>query len=258
MGAKPSFINIVLSLWGWAFAVFFTCFFYLCGLLIAWPLSFFLDRKKTRYLLHDVAVIWGKAIVGVNAYWRIQVEGRENIDPSKSYVVVANHQSMLDILVALAGLPLHFKFMAKEELFNIPFIGWHMTGAGYIPILRGNIQSGKSALDTAEQWLAKGVSVLFFPEGTRSLDGEIKHFKHGAFKAAQEANVEILPIIIEGTGQALPKKSYVLNERTEMLVQIGEPVAVPREGDLIKIIEGIRQDMMGRLAVIRRHRETKT
>lgn len=241
----------LLSFWGWTLAAFFTVFYQMTGLILVMPLTLIFNRK-TRSWMHAVSVMWGRSILICNPFWRLRVEGREHIQPGKHYVIVANHQSMLDILVALAGVPLHFKFMAKKELFSVPAMGWHMTLAGYIPIDRTNPQSGREALGGAEGWLAKGVSVLFFPEGTRSLDGEIKKFKVGAFKTARDQGVEILPVVIDGTGQALPKKSIIMKTVTKMVVQIGKPVAIGAGESLEQAAERIREMMTRRLAGLRK------
>lgn len=242
----------VLSIWSWFFLVFFTVFYVTSGVFIGIPLSLLFDRRKSLRILHWIAAMWAKSSMLVSPFWRLRVVGAENIQPGRHYVLVCNHQSMLDILAALAGLPLHFKFMAKKELFSIPFLGWHMTFAGYIPINRSSVQSGKEALEKANEWLAKRISVLFFPEGTRSLDGEIKKFKAGAFKAAQEGGVEVLPLVMLGTGDALPKKSWLMKKFTPIVLSIGKPVKIEKDADLEASMEVIRAEMAGRLHSLRK------
>ena len=247
----PSWLSAPLSLLAWTAAIFFTIFFYLFGLFFVLPFSLLFDRG-TRGLIHGVARIWACSIMAVNPVWRLKVEGRENIEPGRNYVLVANHQSLLDILVVLAGLPLHFKFMAKAELFSIPFIGWHMKLAGYIPLDRSSRESGRKAVFAAREWLRKGVSVLFFPEGTRSPDGQLHPFKMGAFKVAQEEKVPILPIVIDGTGEAVPKKSWSLKKKTNFFLLIGRPIRVDSKDILLEKICGeVREGMAKRLARIR-------
>lgn len=246
-------IYLILSLWGWVSAIFFSIFYSLGGLVFMMPFSLLFD-PQTRHGMHLVAVIWAKSIIAFTPFWRLRVLGQENVEKGKNYVVVANHQSMLDILAALAGLPLpvHFKFMAKKELFRVPFIGWHMAFADYIPLDRASPQSGKQALDKAREWMKKKVSVLFFPEGTRSLDGEMKRFKVGAFRVAQDTGVEILPVVMDGTGQALPKMSFIVKRMTHMTLSIGKPVAVWPAENLEEAAEKIREEMKKRLVVIRK------
>jgi len=253
-GTIPAWVSAVLAVFLWAEAIFFTIFFFLFNLIFVFPLSVVLEPGR-RGFVHHVAHWWGKMIVAVIPMWRITMKGQENIEPNKPYVVVANHQSLLDILVVLAALPIHFKFLAKQELFRIPMFGWHMKLAGYIPLVRSNRESGRAAVGLAEDWLKKGVSVLFFPEGTRSLDGNIKEFKVGAFRIARNLGVDILPVVLDGTGQALPKKSWRLMKKSNFSLQIEKPISAKElKGDLDKVREDIRQRMIHRLAGIRSER----
>lgn len=242
----------ILSIWGWIFAVFFTVVYSLSGLFFVLPLTLIFD-PKTRHAMHLVAVVWAKTIIAFTPFWRLHVTGWENVQRGRNYVVIANHQSMLDILAALAGLPLgvHFKFMAKKELFSVPFIGWHMGFAGYIPIVRNSPHSGRMALEKAKYWLKNKVSILFFPEGTRSLDGEMKKFKAGAFKVAQDSGIKILPVVMDGTGQALPRRSFIVKKMTQMTVSIGKPIAIKPGENLEEAAEKIREEMKRRLTKIR-------
>lgn len=200
--------------------------------------------------------MWARSIMATSPIWKLKVEGAEHVKEGKAYVVVANHQSMLDILVALSGLPfsLHFKFIAKKELFPIPFMGWHMSCGGYIPLDRSSRESGRKVLLHAGRLLDQGVSVLFFPEGTRSPDGKIKKFKLGAFKLAQDRHVEILPIVIAGTGSAVPKHSWKVNKTTQFILSIGKPVSLNTDGQASaeKLCESIHSEMAARLEILKK------
>ncbi len=250
----PLWVSLPISLWVWVTTTLLSILFFTFGLIVVSTASLVFDRG-TRRLQHLVAVMWAKMAILTNPLWKLQVEGVKHVKPGKHYLIIANHQSLLDILVVLAGLPwqLHFKFLAKKELFPIPFVGWHMGLAGYIPIDRSSPESRKRIMGIARDWLRRGVSVLFYPEGTRSLDGEIHAFKTGAFKLAQEENVEILPVVIEGTRDALPKKSWRMEKLSPLLLSIGEPVSVnqkPQER-IEKARDQIREEMIHRLAHIR-------
>lgn len=135
--------------------------------------------------------------------WRLRVEGRwpEGKGP---FVVVANHQSILDILL-LSRLPREMKWVAKEELFRVPWAGWMFRMSGDIPIRRGHAESGGEAIAKAKAYLARGMSVMIFPEGTRSAKGALLPFKSGAFRLALEAGVPVLPVAVNGTAQGMPK-----------------------------------------------------
>ncbi len=250
----PYWLSVVIAVWVWSAVILFSTGFFLFGLIVVAFFSYFIDRG-TRRLLHLVAVYWAKMAMAINPLWRIKVQGAKKVERGKNYLIVANHQSLLDILLVLSSLPtsLHFKFLAKKELFPIPFFGWHMSLAGYIPIDRSSPESRKQIMEIVRQWLRKGVSVLFFPEGTRSLDGEIHLFKIGAFKLAREENVEILPIVIEGTRDALPKKSWRMEKKSPFFLSIGAPVNLKKCKDkkIEQIRDDIQQEMTKRLKHIR-------
>ncbi len=130
--------------------------------------------------------------------WKLEVEGVENIDPKERYVVTINHRSMLDIPVMFT-LPVMFKWVSKREVYRIPFIGWILWERGDIAIRRGNTSSTIEMMERGKEFLAKGISVNMFPEGTRSRDGEIHRYKDGAFYLAHEAAAPILPCVMDGT-----------------------------------------------------------
>lgn len=240
----------------WGGVSVLTIFFALLDIFIVWPLCLLMG-DKTRSMIHAVSRIWASGIINWNPLWRLAVSGQANIQKGKNYIIVANHQSLLDILAVAASLPLHFKFLAKRELFYIPFMGWAMGLAGYIPVDRSSHDSGKKAVFRISDLLKRGLSVLLFPEGTRSPDGKIHAFKMGAFKLARENNVEILPIVIEGTGPALPKKSMLLRKRSIFVVSIGKPVSMTESGDssLDEKKEKVRHEMIARLEKIRHQKQ---
>lgn len=246
------FYSVIL----WSGVSFLTGFFAILDLLVAFPLSLIFDRG-TRWKIHQNSIRWARLIIAWSSIWKIVVKGREHLQPGKHYVIIANHQSLLDILAVCAALPINFKFLAKRELFQIPFMGWAMAAAGYIPVDRGSHKSGREAIHRITRVLGKGVSVLLFPEGTRSPDGKIHAFKMGAFKLARDNHVEILPIVVDGTGQALPKKSWFIKKKSVFIVSIGKPVSLEEFADssMEEAKEKIRHEMIGRLARIRHSRE---
>ena len=239
----------VLSAFTWLHTVLVAIVCSLLGVIIFYPLGFFLDRKRSW--MHGLSRWWAKFAVYCTPLSNLKVEGLENIRAGQHYVIVANHQSLLDILLVLAALPVHYKFMAKKELFVWPFIGWHMSLTGYIPIDRADPEGRKTAFLKAQKALERGVSVLFFPEGTRSPDGEIHHFKMGAFKAAKEAGVPLLPVVIDGTWDAVPKHSWKLRKKVAFVVSVGKPVEFNAGTRLDTAVPALRQEMAGRLHEIR-------
>jgi 1-acyl-sn-glycerol-3-phosphate acyltransferase len=167
---------------------------------------------KQRRLAHKQCFWWAAAVAKLNPCWAIKVAGLENIDNNKTYVVVANHQSLADIVV-MYHTKMQFKWVAKESLFEVPFVGWSLGLAKHIKLERGKFTSIKNVYREAAKWLKGGMSVLFFPEGTRSETGEIKDFQNGAFKLAIKERVPILPMAIKGTGGAIPKGSWILTPK---------------------------------------------
>ncbi len=144
----------------------------------------------------------GVAISKTFPPWRLRVEGAW--PAGGPFVVIANHQSILDILL-LSRLPREMKWVAKEELFDIPWVGWMLRMSGDIPIRRGDPESGGEALGRARAYLARGMSVMIFPEGTRSRTGKLLPFRSGAFRLAVETGAPVLPVAVHGTARGMPK-----------------------------------------------------
>lgn len=244
---------LLKSLAGWMFVALGTAMLSLAGLFLVLPLSLILEGGK-RGLVHGVSQLWARLIARALPLWDIHAEGLERIQRGKAYVIVCNHQSLLDILLALACLPVHFKFIAKQELFWVPFLGWHLAVARYIGLKRGDAESGRRTMIQAQQWIQRGVSVAFFPEGTRSTDGEIHEFKAGAFKVALEEKAEVLPVVMAGTRDALPKHSWFVKEKAPLFLKVLRPV--PTEGlsleDLDSLREKVRSQICGEFEKLRR------
>ncbi len=175
-------------------------------------------------LVHKISArSWGKALLFVSGI-KVEVRGLSNIDFNESYIYMPNHQSLYDIPVLLGRLPIQFRWLAKAELFKIPVFGRAMKGAGYISIDRKNRNSAIGSLNKAANSMkSKGVSVVIFPEGTRSPDGKISSFKKGGFYLAVDAEVPIVPVIIKGTKEIVPKKSFLIKPG-KVILEILEPV----------------------------------
>jgi len=138
-------------------------------------------------------------------------------------MMVSNHQSQLDILIAFS-LFFHFKWVSKAAVFTLPLIGWNMVLNDYIKIKRGSRESAEQLMEKCERTLASGSSVFFFPEGTRSKDGRLKSFKPGAFILAHKMKTPILPIVINGSKNALPKHSINFHGRHHMRIEVLEEI----------------------------------
>lgn len=209
-------MKVFLSILFWIVMSVMTLLVFLAALAIRIFLFPF-DRK--RKIAHAQGFWWGAAIIGSNPFWGFSMSGIEHIDPKKTYIIVANHQSLADIIM-LYKTRIQFKWVAKESLFKIPIFGWCMSLMGYIKLTRGKFGSIKDSYFEASKWLRRGVSVLFFPEGTRSLDGKINDFKNGAFKLALQEQKSILPIRLEGSYDVLPKGSLIFKKRVSCRLTI--------------------------------------
>ena len=204
-------------------------------------LSSFFDRDGR--VQHWFAHTWSRMILKT-AGIRICPEGLEHVDPAQPAVYAANHLSALDIPVLYAGLPTQFRILAKRELFRYPFLGWHLTRSGQIPIDHGDARASLRGLNRASDSLRKGMPLVIFPEGGRSHDGRLRSFMGGAFYMAIKAQAPVVPVVLVGTWELLPMNSFHLRPgRIDMIV--GEPIPttgmVPREMD--KLAAHVREVM---------------
>jgi 1-acyl-sn-glycerol-3-phosphate acyltransferase len=183
------------------------------------------DRR--RVLLHLYCCAWGSLYVEANPFWSVRVLGREKLPRRGPAVLVANHLSLLDILV-LYELFRPFKWVAKAELFRVPIVGWTMWLNDYVRVWRGDAESVRRMLEHSRRHLARGSPVLLFPEGTRSRDGHLQRFKDGAFRLALDAGCPVFPIALHGTFEALPKTGLTIQKGMRATVRILDPIS-PRE-----------------------------
>jgi 1-acyl-sn-glycerol-3-phosphate acyltransferase len=204
----------------WIFLVLSSLLLFPVAVLI-WAVTVLFDRRLV--LLHLFTCFWASLYTWFNPAWRVKVHGREKIDPNETYVMVANHLSLLDILV-LFRLFVHFKWVSKIENFRIPCVGWNMSLNRYIKLRRGNKASIMQMMRACRATLAEGNSIMMFPEGTRSPSGLMRGFKPGAFQLAVESKAAILPIVLRGTSDALPKKGFVLQGRHDITVTVLDPL----------------------------------
>jgi 1-acyl-sn-glycerol-3-phosphate acyltransferase len=209
----------------WLIFVSTTSIFFYIAALITRVLTYPFDKKLKA--LHLLTCFWGSLYTWITPPWRIKTYGREKICKGATYVVVSNHQSQLDILVAFR-LFFHFKWVSKIEIFKVPLIGWNMFLNRYIKLVRGDKESIQKMMDKSREHLAEGSSVYFFPEGTRSFDGKIKPFKPGAFILAKEMKLPILPIVISGTNKALPKYSMNLHGIQKIIIKVYDEIPYSR------------------------------
>lgn len=187
--------------------------------LVAIAISFF-DNKG--FGPHRVGRFWAGLHLKISGI-KVVVTGLERLT-NPPYVFMCNHQSALDIYSLQAFLPFYFKWIAKRQLFKIPFFGWAIGRAGYVSIDRENPREALKAMDEAAKKIRNGMNIFIFPEGTRSIDGTLLPFKKGGFSLALRAMVPIVPIGIYGTNRLQPKGSVIPKGKGVIYINIGEPI----------------------------------
>ena len=179
------------------------------------------DRRGK--VAHRYARLWGKAALLAN-HVKVRMDGQE-LSGKGPYIFMSNHQGIYDIFALLAHLPFEFKWLAKKELFSIPFFGWAMAAAGYISIDREGTRQTVKALNKAAEKIREGMSVVIFPEGSRSPDGSIQPFKKGGFTLAIKSGVPIVPIAIAGTRDIMPKDKLTAASG-EIRIRMSPPIEI--------------------------------
>ncbi|WP_345776322.1 lysophospholipid acyltransferase family protein [Luteimonas salinisoli] len=166
---------------------------------------------------------WAPGLLG-GAGARLEVEGLERVDWSRRYVLVANHQSVIDICALFRAVPVPLHFLLKQEMAGVPFVGWYARAMGMVFIPRDNRRAATASLHRAAGVVRAGAILCIFPEGTRSRDGSVAPFKPGAFQTAIEAGAEVLPVALEGTGAVLPPEGFFRVRPGTIRVRFGAPL----------------------------------
>lgn len=184
-------------------------------------------------LAHRLASCWGRMLVRLAPGSRVEVVGLERIPTGKPVIFMANHQSYVDV-PALFFIPAQFKWMADDDLFRIPVFGWAMRIAGYIPVRRGDAREGIRALRQAGDCLQRGTSIFIFPEGTRSHSGVLGRFQTGGFRLAISAQTPVVPVVVTGTRQLLPRGTWIFRWGVRLRLTVLDPVAPPVDRTAIR------------------------
>jgi 1-acyl-sn-glycerol-3-phosphate acyltransferase len=207
------------SIWIWTATI---------SLIVFWVPLLALVRLFDHDPLHLRTGRWfrrlGRAIARVNP-WRLHISGQENITANQVYVIVSNHQSLADIPL-ISHLRVNAKWLAKAELFRVPLLGWMLRMADDIPVERSDRRKAAQAVLQCAHYLRRGCSVVFFPEGTRSHTGEVLRFAEGPFKLALREQVPVLPLVVEGSGAALPRNTWLFGPAQDIFLRVLEPVPV--------------------------------
>lgn len=213
-------MDILKSVVVWIAAILILGIMFPVSLLI-WILTLPFDRQ--RVVIHWILVLQAMILSRVIPIWKIRIEGRKKADRKTTYVIISNHQSILDILL-ISCLRYRYKWISKIENMRVPLVGWYLRMAGYLTVNRGDEDSKNEMLGQALKLLGKGISIMLFPEGTRSLNGEIGFYKRGAFMLATQAGVPILPVLIDGTSSILPKHGLIFGSGYKVIIKVLDPV----------------------------------
>ncbi len=197
-------------------------------MLLFFPVTFFvwlivLPIDPKRKVIHWMLNLQSLFLVWILPIWKVRIEGREKAVKGTPYVIISNHQSILDILLVNC-LRYPFRWISKIENIKLPVLGWYLRMADYIIVDRGNSESKEKMLERSFICLKGGTSIMMFPEGTRSASREIGFFRRGAFQLAISAHVPILPIVLDGSGDVLPKHGFIFTTGHKIRIKVLDPV----------------------------------
>lgn len=242
-------LNIIRTITGWAATV--------CILLVFFPLTClaWLVSKPFQTgpkVVHKMMILQSTVVMSILPFARLTVKGKEKAVKGQTYIIVANHQSLLDTLV-INCLGYDFTWISKVENLSVPFLGWYLKMAGYVTVDRKDENSKAEMLASCYDKLKKGISIMIFPEGTRNNLDEPALFKRGAFQLAISTNVPILPVAIEGTGKLLPRNGWVIKGKKELKVSVLDPVTPQSAGtnDVDEMAEYFRKLISRELKTMR-------
>ena len=203
--------------------------------------------KTGRMIHYYVSVPWAKVILWVCGV-KIKVNGRGNVDGNIPRVYISNHVSYFDIFALFAGLPVDFKFVLKEELMKIPLFGQTVRRANHISLDRKDPRKALKSIHEAAKKIRNGVSVVIFPEGTRSEDGKVQPFKKGSFRLAFQSGCELVPVAIINSRSIVPKGSWRISKGT-ITINIGKPMPVTgyTKRDTDKLMALVREAIISQM-----------
>lgn len=221
-------------IWQWFFAL---PIFVLITLFTAITTMIFVHWRNSEWL-HKIQQFWSRSFFYLLLV-PVEISGTENIRQGQSYIFVSNHQSMADVFLIYGWLPVIFKWIMKQELRRIPFVGSACAAAGHIFLERGRTRSAINSVKKAQETLRDGVCLVIFPEGTRSKDGKVGRFKRGAFGIAENLQLPIIPITLTGCYELMPKGSlFVRPQRVSM--HVGKEIRLTDFVDQATAIEALR------------------
>lgn len=211
--------NFIVILWSFLIAILS---------ILIYPIDY---RNKVS---NPLMKIWTNTVLFIYGI-KVNVFGVENVDASRGKIYISNHASYLDIFVQLAKMPDNVRMIYKREINKVPILGWAMMSVGFVSIDRENIRSAMKSLDKASVRVKKGLSVVIYPEGTRTIDGRIGEFKRGMFFLADKAEADIVPVSMTNTFELMPPGSFKVKPGTVNMV-IGKPVKYRKDKGLLNQI----------------------
>lgn len=241
-------MKVLISLFAW-FEIAMCFILFIPFQIVLFLLTALFDKR--RRIMHYHSSLWCTLGLAASPLWKVRFEGKEYLDRSKSHVVVINHQSLLDVLIAFR-LFYPVKMIGKSILAFVPIIGWNLYLSGHLLVNRKNTKSQFKAIRKMEHLLTHGESLLVFPEGTRTKDGMIADFKKGAFRSATSTGTSVLPVVIDGPFQILPKKGFVIDKKRDIVIKVLPPISVEKgekPGELAKKTHDIMSVELDKLRV---------
>ncbi len=209
-------LSVLLWIWFSASCVILTPF-----LFVIWAVTAPFDKRLA--ILHKYSCFWGAQYIWTNPLWHLTISNRSNFDDRKSWIVISNHQSLVDIIV-INSLFKHFKWTSKAENFRLPFVGWVLSLNRSIRVYRTSRDAYQRFRVQAIHAMELGSSLMVFPEGTRSKGGSLGRFKDGAFMLAHETKTGIIPMVLDGSARAVPKKGWSLTGRVNIKLKVLDSV----------------------------------
>jgi len=214
-------MSILISVYIWSFLVL-TLLPLFIAYAVIWILVWPIDKNKT--VTHYFTALWARLYLTINPGWTLFIENREKLNRAVPCILVSNHQSIIDIALLLQ-LCIKFRWVSKIELTVVPVLGWVIRMNKHIVVRRGDKQSVVLMAEACKRSLAEGIPVFMFPEGTRSANGKLGAFKEGAFILAKEAGVAIVPIILDGASDALPKKGFLFKVHQRFTIRVLDEIS---------------------------------
>ena len=222
-----------LPRWGWAALNLLQFVFTLAwtmGCVSLALLVYALSGGRRRVPLRMASWLWARGLLRASG-GRFEVEGLERVDWSQPYVLVANHQSVIDICALFRAVPVPLRFLLKQEMTRMPFVNWYAKAMGMVFIPRDDRRGATRSLRQAAELVRTGTVLCIFPAGTRSRDGTFGRFKPGAFQVAIESGARVLPVSLEGTGAVLPPDGAFRARPGRIRVRFGTPLELHADGE---------------------------